>query len=275
MAARRVLGLDSIVEVSRRGVRWRLDLAEGIDFAIYLLGSFESTTVDAYSRFAELGTVALDLGANIGAHTMHLARAVGPKGLVVAFEPTDYAFSKLTANIALNPTLAPRIKTCQLMLLENEIASVPEAICSSWPLKTEEGLHPGHFGKLMAAHSARGTTLDRAIAELLPGNPRISLIKMDVDGYECRLLRGAKQTLNKHRPLIVMEMSPYVLEEMQNSVEELVALLVECGYGLRDLSARRSLPLEGRALRSMIPWGAGINVLAVPEDVWRRNAPGR
>ncbi len=98
----------------RRGVAWTLDLREGIDFSIWLLGAFELSTVRAYQRILRPGAIVLDIGANIGAHTLHLARAVGTEGKVWAIEPTDYAMGKLKTNIALNPELAPRIVGCQL-----------------------------------------------------------------------------------------------------------------------------------------------------------------
>src|ERR1700744_4645117 len=88
------------------GVRFDLDLAEGIDFAIYLGGVFERGTAQALSRLVEPSSLVVDIGANIGAHTLRLARLVGPQGRVLAFEPTDFAFQKLQRNLALNPELA-------------------------------------------------------------------------------------------------------------------------------------------------------------------------
>src|ERR1700730_18469952 len=89
---RRLVGLGSTADVSRRGIRWRLDLREGIDFSIYLLGSFAPSTVRTYAGLVESGDVVLDIGANIGAHTLPLARLVGPAGRVVAFDPTPLPF---------------------------------------------------------------------------------------------------------------------------------------------------------------------------------------
>ena len=83
------------VGVFRRGdIVWELDLSEGIDFAIYLRGGFEPETLREYRRIVQAGFVALDIGANIGSHTLPLAQLVGPSGRVYSFEPTDYAFAK-------------------------------------------------------------------------------------------------------------------------------------------------------------------------------------
>src|SRR5713101_4640646 len=97
--ARKTFGLSNQTIVTRYGVRWNLDLDEAIDFSIFLLGLFERQTVQAYQRLVWPGNIVLDIGANIGAHTFHLARLVGPNGRVFAFEPTAFAFHKLLANI--------------------------------------------------------------------------------------------------------------------------------------------------------------------------------
>ena len=80
MAARRLAGRGPSTQVTRQGIRWAQDLREGIDFSIWLLGSFEPETVRCYQRLIRPGDVVLDIGANIGAHTLPLARAVGPSG---------------------------------------------------------------------------------------------------------------------------------------------------------------------------------------------------
>ena len=85
--------------------------------------------MQTYQRIVRRGDIVLDIGANIGAHTLHLAQAVGAAGKVWAIEPTDYAMAKLKANIALNPGLAARIVCCQLMLVDRtEGYEVPPSI---------------------------------------------------------------------------------------------------------------------------------------------------
>src|ERR1019366_6569447 len=85
---RRMAGHSAETEVTRDGLQWHLDLNEGIDFSIYTLGSFEPATVKLYETLIRQGDIVLDIGANIGAHTLPLARLVGEMGRVIAFEPT-------------------------------------------------------------------------------------------------------------------------------------------------------------------------------------------
>ena len=260
---RKALGLSNEIMVNRRGVKWRLDLEEGIDFSIYLLGAFEWMTLLAYRRLIRPDDVVLDIGANLGAHTLHLARCVGPGGKVVAFEPTAFAFHKLVINVGLNPTLSQRILTEQIMLVEKPGAVLVPRIHSSWPLASQRDLHQKHCGRLMATDGAYATSLDEYLERT--AIERIRLVKMDVDGYECLVLRGGMTTLKRERPLIIMELAPYALAEAGHSLEELLDILRTLGYTLTALRSGQPLPTEPGVLRELIPSGCSINVLAKPE----------
>src|ERR1035437_9981543 len=184
MGIRRMFGRGPNAHVKRGHVEWDLDLREGIDFSIWLLGSFEPETVRCYKRIVKAGDVVLDIGANIGAHTLFLAQAVGTNGKVYAFEPTDYAYAKLSKNRSLNPGLADRIHCFQCMLVDPETAGKPTpGLYSSWPLKADAGLHELHQGRLMTTAGAQARTLDSVILSL--GLDRVDCIKLDIDGFEC------------------------------------------------------------------------------------------
>jgi FkbM family methyltransferase len=260
LTARKLAGRGPVTQVRRRGVTWALDLREGIDFSIWLLGAFELSTVRAYERIIAPGSIVLDIGANIGAHTLHLARAVGPEGKVWAIEPTEYALGKLEANIALNPSLADRIACCQVMLVDRDGIEVPP-LHSSWPLTGESDLHQRHGGRLMPTAKARAVTLDSLVGEC--GLRRIEFIKLDIDGYECGMLRGAQETLRAFRPIILLELSPHQLDENGGSIEQVVDLFAAAGYVLQDLSSRAPLPMSRAGLRALIPYGGSRNAIAV------------
>jgi FkbM family methyltransferase len=238
-----------------------LDLDEGVDFSVYLLGSFEPDAVRCYEKRLKPGDVVLDIGANIGAHTLHFARAVGPAGRVLAFEPTAYAHGKLRANLALNPELEPRVMLRQTLLMDSADAAVPETICSGWPLVQDEGLHPEHLGKPHSTAGARTATLDATFAAA--GVDRIDFVKLDVDGHELAVLKGATATLRTLHPPILIELCPHVCEEHGYTFSELVQCLTDLGYRFESFQGR-ALPDDPAALEALIPAKGGINVLAVP-----------
>jgi FkbM family methyltransferase len=260
IAMRRAMGLPPTLSTRRHGLQWELDLREGIDFAIWLLGAFERRTIAAYSRYVGPGSIVFDIGANIGAHTLPLAVRVGATGHVYAFEPVRWARNKLQANLGLNGSLTDRVTVHQLLLTERDGAPVPATIHASWPLGSAAGVHPALRARRLPTDGAGAVTVDSFVsAEQLT---RLDLIKLDVDGHECSVLRGARNTLRRFRPVIVLELSPYILEEHGDSIDSLLRLLKDGRYLLYHLDGETPLPLEAAALCRLIPRGGGINAVA-------------
>ena len=259
-AGRRLLGRTDQEIVVRDGVTYDLDLSQGIDFAIFFGNIYERRTKAALRKLVPPASLVLDIGANIGAHTLHLAKLVGPSGRVMAFEPTDFAFRKLRRNLDLNPLLTSRVEACHCFLSASDGAHIPSAIYSSWPLAVEAGLHPKHLGREMQTEAAQARSLDSILSER--ADRRVQLVKLDVDGFECDVLRGATSMLRDARPIFVMELAPYVLEERGASLEQLLSYFIPNGYVLYDEQTLKPLPSSAKELHRMIANGAGINAIA-------------
>jgi FkbM family methyltransferase len=259
-AGRTLVGRTDRDIVVRGGIVYDLDLSQGIDFAIYLGNIYERQTKAALRKLVPPSSLVLDIGANIGAHTLHLAQLVGPDGRVIAFEPTNFAFQKLRRNLELNPQLASRVTACHYFLTDTDAARVPSAIYSSWPLEQHERLHAKHLGLEMKTESAQARSLDGVLAEL--ADRKVQLVKLDVDGFECDVLRGATRLLRDVRPIFVIELSPYVLEEHGTSLEQLLSYFIPNGYVFYDERTHERLPSMAAELQKMISDGAGINAIA-------------
>lgn len=257
---RRVLGKGDSMIVERHGIRYHLDLNEGIDFSIYLLGAFERGTQKTLQKLVKPGDTVFDIGANIGAHTLSLAQCVGFSGKVYAFEPADFAFEKLRRNLALNPDFQARTFPQQLLLAAKPTEQPEQEIYASWPLQNDGSVHPKHRGRLVSAQHAAVDTLDAFVAR--QAISRLDLIKIDVDGHELPVLRGAVEALRRFRPILVMEMSPYVHAELHHNFAEFVGLLKTAGYFLRNAENGQPMPLDAAQLERLIPDGASINVVA-------------
>ena len=78
------------------------------------------------------------------------------------------------------------------------------------------------------------------------------------------VLAGGLGVLEAFRPVLVMEMSPYVHAEQQQDFAALIALLRDAGYSIQDAASWKPLPLEAGELEALIPDGASINVIARP-----------
>lgn len=260
--SRRLIGRSDRTIVTRNGIRYDLDLSEGIDFNIFLAGQFEPATAAACARHVRPGHTVLDIGANIGAHTMALARLVGSNGRVLAFEPTRYAYEKLTRNLSLNPTLAGRVSAMQYFLGPVDGTDVADAIYSSWPLRGGDDLHDKHRGQAMSTQGGVKRSLDSVLRE--QGVARVDLVKLDVDGFECEVLAGAERLLTHDRPVFIMELSPYVLEERGVSLERLLQFFVPRGYRFCREHDEAPLPENPAVLAALIGDGASINAIAKP-----------
>lgn len=273
-AARSLAGRDSNeVEVVRDGLKWRLDLQQGIDLSIYLLGAFERSTVNAYRKIVKQGDTVLDIGANVGAHTLHLAKLVGDNGDVVAYEPTAYAVHKLRQNLTLNPSLVQRVTVAQMMLTDSDDQIPEHEIYSSWPLNAQKNLHAGHRGQLKSTDGCKALKLDSHLQTLKL--KKVDFIKMDVDGFECHVLGGARVTLENYQPAILMELSPYLYSEHGKSLDDLLSLLTRAGYSMFHLDHRSELPMDSRRIHAMVPAGSSINVIAkARRNSATRDSPG-
>jgi len=92
--------------------RLHIDLDQIIDSQIYYAGTFEPNTVATIEHLLKPGSVAIDVGANIGYLTMVMADRVGAGGRVVAFEPTPWAYARLADNLGLNDM--PQVKPVRM-----------------------------------------------------------------------------------------------------------------------------------------------------------------
>jgi FkbM family methyltransferase len=260
-AIRNIAGASDCAQVRRNGLNWELDLREGIDLAIFAFGSFERETARALKKLVTPGSIVLDIGANIGAHTLNLGRLVGPTGKVYAFEPTTYAFRKLKRNLALNPEISLRVVAEQARLTCTNKLDRSVEIYSSWKVVGDERRHPKHLGIAQSTDAAAVLTLDDYCnnSEL----SKIAFVKLDVDGFETEVLSGGLQTLRRDLPTICVELAPYVLEERGSSLAELLGILRDVGYRLLSLKDLRNLSYNSDSLLTQIADGSGINVLAV------------
>jgi FkbM family methyltransferase len=259
LAARGLRSGGPVVRTRRGGVNWELDLREGIDFAIWLLGAFERSTLRAYRGEITEGDTVVDIGANVGAHTLRLAGLVGESGRVHAFEPSATAFAKLQRNLAANPEISARVTTSQAMLLADASAELPDAVVSSWPLLPYKELDETHPGIAQPTTGARATTLDLALEQL--GAERVALVKLDVDGFECDVIDGAGATLERDRPVVLTELAPSVAALHGRTADELVDRFTAHGYALTTL---RGAPVGPADVERLLATKSSMNVFARP-----------
>jgi FkbM family methyltransferase len=253
-------GKQMIAQVD--GVRYQLDLDELIDHSLFFDGAFEPVTTEALKQLTRRGATVLDIGANIGCHTCLLAKLAHP-GMVIAFEPMPWARAKLLKNIALNSL--SNVVVEKYVLADTNSKSMSVHFRSSWQLGSRTGLTEESSTSRTPAFVDL-ITLDSYVAE--NHVPNIGLIKLDVDGYEAKVLRGAAETLRKFHPILVMEFCSYTLEAAGDCLRDVIDLLAAAGYRIYQENTFLEFSTLEKILES-VPAGASINVVCSCEPLSR------
>jgi FkbM family methyltransferase len=246
--------------IRRKGIVYQVDLSEGVDLSLFLLGNFQDhVTSQKYVQLEE-DAVVFDVGANIGAMALRFAQQV-PRGHVYAFEPTDFAFSKLLNNLGLNPHLAKRITPVQLFLSDQTKPEHNIRAYASWKVDgSESNVHPLHGGAVKSAKSVPAVTLDDYC--LTNRIQRVDLIKIDTEGHEFSALRGARRIVEKNRPHIIFEIGLYVLKEQKIEFEQIYRYFAGYDYDLLNIKNGQQITLQNFSYQ--IPKRSTTDIAAVP-----------
>ena len=207
-------------QVRRDGIEYDLNCRELIDYGIFL-GGWEADTLDFLRDHVKDGFVTLEVGANVGAHTLIIAKLSGENGVVHAIEPTVFARSKLLRNLSLNPEIEKRVHVHDLLISDTVADNAELEIRSSWPTKPKMTWQPKEHV------SSPVSTIDRLVDDW--GLTRLDLLKIDIDGYDYRALCGAKETIEKFRPLMFVELCEWALNENGSSVTDILSFLESFG----------------------------------------------
>lgn len=243
-----VIGKEGEVTVALPcGARMTLDLGEHVQQWIYYFGAYEERLLAWVRAYLRPGMTFVDAGAHVGQYTVTAARAVGPKGRVHAFEPGRANFERLEKNIALNGF--QNVKANRLAL--DETPGEVELFEPSSGNTGENSLY--RFSPEMRCVRVPSVSLDDYLASKHDwGTDRVSLVKIDVQGAEERVVRGARETLIRDRPAIVCEFEERWLRGLGSSTEELLRRFEDFGYqpfvlrrkGLKPLRKRGTLEFE-------------------------------
>src|SRR5262249_9423367 len=172
------------------------------------------------------GDTALDIGAHSGEYSIIMAAICGLSGQVIAFEPDPYARQMLSRNIKLNPNLnAPLVEKIALSSCAGETVLYSSGRNSNSSL-VRPGLGPSEKIPVIQI------TLDEYLSMQQYPEPR--LIKIDTEGAEIRILRGAQRCLSGSSR-IICELHPYAWADFGNSLDELKALVKASGRRIRYL----------------------------------------
>ena len=209
------------------GLKMIINWNDPADRAFYLK-EFDNTILALIKRHVKNGDVTIDCGAQKGYVSLHLAQAVGATGKVYAFEPDWRSSALLRENIKIN-------KMDNILIRELALGDKEEN--TEFFLSSQLGWstrYPNEAASktITQAVVVQVKTLDKIFAEesVALRKKQLSLIKIDCEGSEERVLRGMEVTLKKNSPLIWMEINKRSLSKAGTSKEAIVSLLSSFGY---------------------------------------------
>lgn len=180
------------------GGQVRLRYRESIGFTMLLQGGFERAEVETLMKAVRPGTVAVDIGANVGIFTIALASAVGTDGAVWAFEPLSENVDRLRKNV-----------------IENQLTNVKLFPVAASDVDGAISFHVAEdsaYGSTREVFYGQGTGRSRTVPAVrldsewrAHGMQSVSVIKIDVEGAELAVLRGSEDVIRRCRPVLLVE----------------------------------------------------------------------
>jgi FkbM family methyltransferase len=188
---------------------------------------FERVIRRVYERVLQPGDTAVDVGAHSGKHTLPLALSVAPAGCVVAIEPIRKAFD----------VLEQRVRNAGL----DGVVTVVHGCVSSAPGTATFSVIPDHLGwSSLAPRHGVVNIVEVQVAQhtldlLCANNSTIRFVKIDVEGAEPDVIKGASMILSRDRPIVHVEVVPAALSAFGRSTADVADPLREHGYRIFDL----------------------------------------
>lgn len=171
----------------------------------------------------------LDIGANEGGYTW-LMRKHCPENTILAFEPIPALWTYTQQRYAADP----RIDVWPLGVSDH-VGVIPGVAChEAWTLVAPEGARRGRNAISIerdgpGTFDMRVTTVDDVVAQRARGleyTERVDFLKIDTDGYERRVLRGARETLRRDRPPVLIELG-YLVNDLGDSIDDFLRCIYQ------------------------------------------------
>lgn len=233
-----------VVEPLIGNFKIKCDTNTWIGAQIVYLGEYEDYIKATFKNHINKGDTVLDIGANIGFHTLYFSELVGNTGKVIAFEPILSTFSVLTTNVKLNDFENIILKNIALGD-ENKILEI---------YVDNNNQNPGENNLFTKGN----TLIDCKKGDDILANVKVDFIKIDVEGYELFALKGLFNTLQNHRPKIVFEYDKNYQLKNNEKATVLFDYLSQFDYSFYKIERKSMLKLTNFDMIS------SADILAIP-----------
>lgn len=248
----------------RDGTLFLAQPAVPLGWYVVLFGSFEPELRDVFRAVLRPDAVAIDVGANVGWHTLLMARLVGEGGRVLAVEANPSVRGRLQENLSINGFRHVDIVPCVLAEAERTVTfhapAVDDPDAGNGHVVTDDAMPRADVVSMQAR------PLDRIVAEAALA--RVDLVKIDVEGFEWPVLQGAEQTLARFRPHVVFEFDVAYAARGGGSAAVIADFFKRHRYRLFAVQRDWLEPVQDGS------WPSCANIWAVPETDAGRNGIG-
>lgn len=238
---------ENFVFLARPGVQ--------LDWHLVFFGTFESEIRRIFRTLLPIGGVALDVGANVGWHTLLMASLVGANGRVLAVEANPAMRQRLCEHLRLN-------HLANVEIFASALADAERTVQFYAPSSDSPDTGDGHVIASETATPAntirvQARPLDAIAAEA--GLERLDLIKIDVEGFEWPVLQGGRETITRFRPHIIFEHNAEFASRGGATPEAMAEFFRDLHYRLFAIRRNWAEAIEGNR------WPRCADIWAVPK----------
>ena len=209
------------------GINFKVDISDTVGHTNYY--SLGDKAEKVLFDFVQQGMNVIDIGANIAGTSLNLAKRTSPGGKVFSFEPSPYNYQQAAENISLN-------NFSNIKLINQGLGNIKTTAYLYDVNSNNRGmariLNNGDRDGSYEKAAVEIDTLDSSMQKFDIPSP--SLIKIDVEGYEFKVLKGGQETIMKHRPVLFIELDDNNLREQGNNARELIQSLITLEYSIMD-----------------------------------------
>jgi FkbM family methyltransferase len=230
------------------GLLFHCDTQSFLEWYIFFYGAFRPEVSRLINRMLRPGQVAIDIGANVGMHSVIMANRVGPTGHVVVFEPDPHPMGRLRRNMALNgidwvttveAAVSARSETRTFYLHDDTIGNFANA-----------SLVAANVGKQTASVEMQVVSID----EWMRDNPlpRVDVVKLLAQGEEYNALQGMRGLIERDRPKIFFLYEPSYWHRQDLELMDAVKFFAGHGYGVQEVEFRSRREVVGEIPKGQV-----------------------
>jgi len=211
------------------GIKMKLDPYDLVSRKILEEGVWEPQSIQAVADHLSPKATFIDVGAHVGYYSLKAATLVGPNGHILSIEPNPQTLPKLRANIEASEAHAVSVWPVACAQSESTLQffAAPESNTGESSLSKENA---SQEGAAAVPYTVQARPLDAIVKEAKLD--RVDVIKIDVEGAEFEVLKGAANILDEYRPVLVIELMPNQLKSMGTSMDEVTRFLASHGYSM-------------------------------------------